>query len=131
MTIPYIPAQRGAAPPVEDWRDYAACRHADPELFFPIGTAGAGLVQADRAKRVCAGCPVRAVCLDWALTTGQDVGIWGGTVPDERRAMRAQRAPALSVRVGGARHHQPGQFDPRAHAELAEDLAQVVVHRVP
>jgi WhiB family transcriptional regulator, redox-sensing transcriptional regulator len=131
MTIPYIPAQRGAAPPVEDWRDYAACRHADPELFFPIGTAGAGLVQADRAKRVCAGCPVRAVCLDWALTTGQDVGVWGGTVPDERRAMRAQRAPALSVLAGGARHHQPGQFDPRAHAQLAEDLAQVVVHRVP
>jgi WhiB family redox-sensing transcriptional regulator len=95
MTIPYIPAQRGAAPSAADWRDYAACRHADPELFFPIGAAGAGLVQADRAKRVCAGCPVRTVCLDWALTTGQAIGIWGGTVPEERRAMRAQRAPAL------------------------------------
>ena len=61
MIIPYIPAQRGAAPEAAAWRDHAACRHADPELFFPIGTAEAGLVQADRAKRVCAGCPVRAV----------------------------------------------------------------------
>ena len=131
MTIPYIPAQRGAAPAASDWRDHAACRHADPELFFPIGTAGAGLVQADRAKRVCAGCPVRAVCLDWALTTGQEVGVWGGTVPDERRVLRALRASALSVLARGARDHEPRQLDPRGHVQLAEDLAQVVVHRVP
>ena len=116
MTIPYIPAQRGAAPPAADWRDYAACRHADPELFFPIGAAGAGLVQADRAKRVCAGCPVRTVCLDWALTTGQAIGVWGGTVPEERRAMRAQRAPpyrsspearAITSRVSSTRELTP------------------------
>ena len=115
MTIPYIPAQRGAAPPVADWRDYAACRHADPELFFPIGTAGAGLVQADRAKRVCAGCPVRAVCLDWALTTGQDVGVWaarsrtsGGPCARSARAYPSSpEARAITSRVSSTRELTP------------------------
>lgn len=129
MIIRYIPAQRGAAQATADWRAYAACKHADPELFFPVGDAGPALRQADLAKRVCDGCPVRAACLDWALATGQDIGVWGGTLPEERRALRAQRARALAMR--GALDHEPGQLDTRCDAELAEDLAQVVVHRVP
>ncbi len=71
-----------------DWRGDAACRGLDPDLFFPVGTAGPALGQINRAKRVCAGCPVRARCLDWALVTGQDAGVWGGTSEDERRALR-------------------------------------------
>jgi WhiB family redox-sensing transcriptional regulator len=94
MTIPYIPAQRGAMPATTDWRAYAACRHADPELFFPIGTTEAAVLQADQAKRICVGCPVRNACLDWALATGQAIGVWGGTDPQERRALRAQQARA-------------------------------------
>jgi WhiB family transcriptional regulator, redox-sensing transcriptional regulator len=129
MTILYIPAQRGAAPATADWRAYAACKQADPELFFPVGGAGAALRQAELAKRVCDGCPVRPLCLDWALTTGQDAGVWGGTLPEERRALRAKRARALAAR--GARDHEPGQLDTRRDAELAEDLAQVEVHCVP
>ena len=121
MTIPYIPAQRGATPVTADWRVYAACRRADPELFFPVGTGEAALLKADRAKRICAGCPVRRACLDWALATGQEVGVWGGTVADERRVLRAQQARALSSSRAlssaarfspAARHHQPGQLDP-------------------
>ncbi len=129
MTIVYIPAQRGAAPATADWRAYAACKRTDPGLFFPVGGAGAALQQADLAKRVCGGCPVRPLCLDWALTTGQDVGVWGGTLPEERRALRARRARALAAR--GALDHEPRQLDTRRDAELAEDLAQVVIHRVP
>jgi WhiB family transcriptional regulator, redox-sensing transcriptional regulator len=88
-TIPYIPAQRGGTPPPVDWRGYAACRHADPALFFPDGMTGDA--QADRAKRVCADCPVRAACLDWALATGQELGVWGGTAAGERDALLAPR----------------------------------------
>lgn len=95
MTTPYIPAQRRAAPVTADWRAYAACRRADPELFFPFGTGGAAAAQAERAKQVCAGCPVRTPCLDWALATGQEIGVWGGTAAEERRALRLQRARAL------------------------------------
>lgn len=91
MAIPYIPAQRGGAPPAMDWRGYAACRRADPRLFFPVGDDLEALVQTERAKRVCGGCPVRAACLDWALATGRELGVWGGTAAGERRAMRAAR----------------------------------------
>jgi len=80
-----------------DWRDDAACRGLDPELFFPVGTAGPALLQIGRAKQVCAGCPVRAPCLDWALATGQDAGVWGGTSEDERRALRRAR-PMITPR---------------------------------
>ncbi len=76
-----------------DWRDRAACRTADPELFFPDPTAGGGAAQKryKQAKAICATCPVVAECLSWALTAapaGMDYGVWGGLAPDERRALR-------------------------------------------
>jgi WhiB family transcriptional regulator, redox-sensing transcriptional regulator len=71
-----------------DWRVQAACRGLDPELFFPITTLGKALPQVARAKRVCLRCPVRLACLDWALHTGQDAGIWGGLTDQERRRLR-------------------------------------------
>jgi WhiB family redox-sensing transcriptional regulator len=80
-----------------DWRDQAACRDTDPELFFPIGNAGPALLQLDRAKQVCAVCPVRAPCLEWALASGQEAGVWGGTSENERRALRRMRtAPSVN-----------------------------------
>ena len=80
-----------------DWRDQAACRTVDPELFFPVGKAGPALLQIGQAKQVCAGCPVRTPCLQWALDSGQEAGVWGGTSEDERRALRYQ----LSQRLDG------------------------------
>jgi WhiB family redox-sensing transcriptional regulator len=56
---------------VLNWRDQAACLDEDPELFFPVGSTGPALEQTERAKAVCADCPVRAACLDWALETNQ------------------------------------------------------------
>jgi WhiB family transcriptional regulator, redox-sensing transcriptional regulator len=79
------------------WRDQAACRDTDPELFFPVGTAGPALVQIGRAKQVCARCPVRVPCLEWALGTGQEAGVWGGTSEDERRAVRQRRLRETST----------------------------------
>ena len=73
------------------WRELAACRSHDPELFFPIGKAGLGQGEIQRAKIVCAGCPVRQSCLDFALETGQEFGIWGGYDEDERRVLRRSR----------------------------------------
>ncbi|WP_327714185.1 WhiB family transcriptional regulator [Streptomyces sp. NBC_00490] len=74
------------------WRERAACQDVDPDLFFPIGTAGLTLVQIDEAKAVCARCPVRERCLQWALDAGQVEGIWGGTTESERRATRRRSA---------------------------------------
>ena len=70
-----------------DWRHRAACRDEDPELFFPVGTSGPALLQITEAKAVCRRCPVWAECLEWALVSGQDHGVWGGMSEDERRAM--------------------------------------------
>ena len=79
-----------------DWRDGAACRQRDPELFFPEGTAGPALLLADQAKRVCQSCPVRTPCLDFAQRHGLGFGIWGGATGEERRALRGARSGAVA-----------------------------------
>jgi WhiB family redox-sensing transcriptional regulator len=73
-----------------DWRDQSACRDTDPDLFFPVGTTGPAIEQIDNAKAVCDQCEVRQPCLDFALTSNQDSGIWGGTSEEERRKLRRQ-----------------------------------------
>lgn len=55
-----------------------------PELFF-----GRGKVRLE-AKELCAGCPVRQQCLDWA-TVNDEQGVWAGTTRDERRELTRQR----------------------------------------
>lgn len=65
-----------------DWRNKAACRTEDPELFFPAGATCAR--QITEAKSVCHRCPVTADCLRWAMDTGQHYGIWGGLSEEER-----------------------------------------------
>jgi WhiB family redox-sensing transcriptional regulator len=70
------------------WRHYAACQGKDPELFFPIGTSGPATRQLDEAKRICAGCPVQSLCLEWAVLARIDYGVWGGLREDERRCRK-------------------------------------------
>ena len=71
-----------------DWRADAACRDVDPELFFPDGDIRSARAQLKTAKLICRGCPVSATCLNWALASGQEAGIWGGLTEDERRGLR-------------------------------------------
>ncbi|MFJ3334674.1 WhiB family transcriptional regulator [Streptomyces sp. NPDC086766] len=77
---------------MDNWRDHAACRQEDPDLFFPIGTTGPALLQAEQAKSVCRRCPVQEQCLRWAMDTGQTMGVWGGTTENERRALKRRTA---------------------------------------
>src|SRR5918996_6285378 len=74
----------------DEWRDHSACRDTDPDLFFPVGTTGPAIEQIENAKAVCRQCDVQRECLDYALATNQDSGIWGGTSEEERRALRRQ-----------------------------------------
>jgi WhiB family redox-sensing transcriptional regulator len=76
------------------WLERALCTGEDPELFFPIGGGDEVLDQVDRAKSVCARCPVRPECLEWALVTCQDAGVWGGLDAEERRTIRRERRKA-------------------------------------
>ncbi|MGQ0669928.1 MAG: WhiB family transcriptional regulator [Actinomycetota bacterium] len=84
-----------------DWVQRARCRDEDPELFFPIGTTGLAAAQVEAAKAICMRCDVRAECLEWALVTAQDAGVWGGLSEDERRALRRARRRGAVVVVAG------------------------------
>ncbi|GAC1375553.1 MAG: WhiB family transcriptional regulator [Acidimicrobiales bacterium] len=74
---------------VENWRQRSACTGLDTEIFFPASEAEAG-----PAKSVCATCPVRDECLEWAIQTRQEDGVWGGLTDTERRRLRRRRRDA-------------------------------------
>jgi WhiB family redox-sensing transcriptional regulator len=70
------------------WREHAQCRSSHPDLFFPVGGTGQAIETVDEAKDVCRDCVVRHACLEFALATNQDCGVWGGTSEEERRRLR-------------------------------------------
>ena len=53
-------------------------------MFFPGRGESAG-----PARQVCAACPVRQPCLDYAITNRITHGIWGGLTERERRALQS------------------------------------------
>jgi WhiB family transcriptional regulator, redox-sensing transcriptional regulator len=80
-----MPCLQDHREPRADWRKHAACRSADPELFFPVSPAGPSSDETERrARAVCAVCPVRPECLQFALATRQPYGVWGGMSERER-----------------------------------------------
>lgn len=84
---PYTANLSSEAERPPDWRAQGACTKVDPEIFFPSRSGN-----AKAARRVCAACPVKAECLEWALTHPRptEFGIWGGTSERQRRVLRAQ-----------------------------------------
>lgn len=74
----------------EDWMRAGECVGADPEVFFP--TQGESVSEA---KAICAPCPIRVRCLEYALDNNIVHGIWGGASERERRRMRRARRAAL------------------------------------
>lgn len=75
----------------ERFRSQAACRTSrlTPEDFVGpdrLERRYEREARIARAKRVCAGCPVRLECLEWAIQRNE-IGVWGGTTEDERRLM--------------------------------------------
>ncbi|MGH9264658.1 MAG: WhiB family transcriptional regulator [Acidimicrobiales bacterium] len=73
----------------DDWRQDAACRDLDTGLFFPETEE-----EAAQALAVCAACPVREACLEFALITRQDDGVWGGMTETDRKRLRRRRQEA-------------------------------------
>ncbi len=68
-----------------EWQADGLCAQTDPEEFYP--DKGGSVL---RAKSVCAGCNVRAECLEYALANNERYGIWGGLSERERRRITAQ-----------------------------------------
>jgi WhiB family redox-sensing transcriptional regulator len=97
-------SRRAATAPLsEAWKAQASCRPGmghDPELWYPPNNRATPIAaatraqqraatkrlqdQVDKAKAICRRCPVQAECLDWAYTTDEKEGIWGGLTPAER-----------------------------------------------
>jgi WhiB family redox-sensing transcriptional regulator len=73
--------------PAVDWKLDGLCTKTNPRKWFPE-TAGEARWNNEKAKAICAVCPVRQTCLEDALAKGE-AGIWGGTTEDERADMRA------------------------------------------
>lgn len=99
-----FPGQSGWKPPPErlpyvrvpigSWARQARCANApDPEIFFP----GRGPGEADAAKAVCADCPVRRECLQYALRAPEEHGVWGG-LDEKERADLIQRGQSAAGR---------------------------------
>ena len=68
------------------WRKRGACVGLDPDVFYPPSDE-----EAEEAKKICAVCVVRELCLEFALSTREAEGVWGGTTGRERRRLLRQR----------------------------------------
>jgi WhiB family redox-sensing transcriptional regulator len=78
------------------WQDFANCKGADQDLFFPERGAS-----TRKAKAICGACSVKEECLEYAITNGERFGIWGGLSERERRKIRRQRALTARAREVG------------------------------
>jgi WhiB family transcriptional regulator, redox-sensing transcriptional regulator len=75
------------------WMIRGRCRAVDPALFFPSDGIGVEI-----AQRVCADCPVRAECLEYALANRIEHGVWGG-YSERGRTRILQRRRTVSPMV--------------------------------
>lgn len=78
---------------IEDWAGSAACRGTRPDALFVKGA------EQNRAKQMCANCPVRTECLAEALDNEIEWGVWGGMTERERRALLRRRPNVTSWRL--------------------------------
>lgn len=69
-----------------EWRQHANCHGIDPDVFFPERGQDPKPILA-----ICAACPVRDECLQYAIDHHQPDGIWGGTTGRQRRTMKSAR----------------------------------------
>ena len=75
---------------------------SSPDQLFVRGA------EQNKAKKLCAGCPVKAECLAEALENQIEWGVWGGMTERERRALLKRnpnakwRAVLEQARVGAA-----------------------------
>ena len=86
LTINYLtqPAGLSASQANRDWQRLAVCRDHDPEMFFPEPHGRRENRQRQlmqkvwQAQKVCATCPVKRRCFQYAIDQGTSFGIWGG-----------------------------------------------------
>lgn len=84
-------------PPRPAWHAFAACTGLNPDIFFPAKNG-----TSSEAKAICSGCAVSAECLEFALKSDEQFGIWGGVgITERRKAINAEKSQHESA------HDQP------------------------
>jgi WhiB family redox-sensing transcriptional regulator len=68
------------------WMALGLCRMYSPSTFFPSDGVG-----VDKARKICASCPVKSECLEHALEHRIEHGVWGGCSERERRRILKRR----------------------------------------
>ncbi len=71
-----------------DWQQRGICRDSDASVFFPPTSfehKPEREAREAKAKSICAGCPVRVQCLEWALAVREPHGVWGGCSESDRK----------------------------------------------
>jgi len=111
--MPQQPLAQVPSDAVWQWQEHGACRLADPTLFFhPQNERGLARARRDRAaKAVCASCPVRIECADYAIRSREPYGVWGGLTEEDRETIYARIPIAVY---------------PRGRGEGAEQCADVI-----
>lgn len=74
-----------------EWMQRGLCREIPPAVFFPSDGVG-----VEGARRICAECPVKGPCLEYALEYRIDHGVWGGCSERERRRILKRRRVAVT-----------------------------------
>jgi WhiB family redox-sensing transcriptional regulator len=72
-----------------EWMQRGLCREIPPAVFFPSDGVG-----VEVARSICATCPVKEPCLEYALANRIDHGVWGGCSERERRRILKRRRVA-------------------------------------
>jgi WhiB family redox-sensing transcriptional regulator len=82
LGVPGVRQPEGEENPLA-WQTDSLCAQTDPEAFFPEKGGS-----TRDAKKICASCEVRNMCLEYALENDERFGIWGGLSERERRKLR-------------------------------------------
>lgn len=101
--MPQQPLAQVPKDAVWDWQENAACHDSDTATFFhPQNERGMSRVKRDReAKRICASCPVRIDCADYAIRAREPYGVWGGLTEEERESIYSRVSNANFPRNRG------------------------------
>lgn len=100
------------------WMAEAACRGVDPGLFYPERGASTRV-----PKSICADCPVKVTCLDYAIEQGERTGVWGGTSERQRRTIRRERGLTGPPRSVGRKYDRRRIIELRATGMTLKDIA--------
>ena len=78
--------------PIPNWMEHGGCSNAaqSPDWWWPE-KADPEADNTRMALEICGKCPVRDLCLDYAIQHNERHGIWGGLLPAGRDAMAASR----------------------------------------